>query len=342
MLSDNCVVEVNDLRKHYTRRRGFLKRAVATVKAVDNVSFKIHKGKTLGLVGESGSGKTTTGRCILHAINPTGGEILLNVSGNDEPVNAADLEHKELKEIRKHMAMVFQDPYSSLNPRMSILEIVGEPLIIHRAVRNSRELEDSVVDLLQMVGLDPNYMRRYPHAFSGGQRQRIAIARALALRPSLVVADEPVSALDVSIQVQILNLLKDLQEQFSLAYLFITHNLTAVKYVSDRIAVMYAGKIVEIADTRELFIKPRHPYTESLLSALPKPHPKYNKKTRITGGEVPDPANLPRGCSFNPRCRYGKEVCLSKEPQLLAASSHSGPSHSVSCHFSEELELAGI
>lgn len=342
MATDTCVVEVNDLVKFYTRRRGFLKRAVATVKAVDQVSFRIHQGETLGLVGESGSGKTTTGRCVLHAINPSGGEILLNLTGNGEAVNAADLEPRELKEVRRHMAMVFQDPYSSLNPRMPIREIVGEPLIIHRATRNNGELEDKVTELLAMVGLDPNYMRRYPHAFSGGQRQRIAIARALALRPSFVVADEPVSALDVSIQVQILNLLKDLQEKFSLAYLFIAHNLTAVKYVSDRIAVMYAGKIVELADTRELFLNPQHPYTESLLSALPKPHPRYQKKTRITGGEVPDPANLPSGCCFHPRCRYAQEVCLSKEPQLTAVSSTSGRSHAVSCHFAEQLDLAGV
>jgi peptide/nickel transport system ATP-binding protein len=342
MTDRHVLLEVKNLKKYFLRTRGFMKRVLGTVKAVDDVSFFIKQGETLALVGESGCGKTTTGRCLMRAIEPTEGEILFRFDGANTAVDMAHLEKKDLKEIRKAIALVFQDPYSSLNPRMNILETVGEPLVIHREVSSRSELEDRVATLLKMVRLDPEYMRRYPHAFSGGQRQRIAIARALSMRPKFVVADEPVSALDVSVQAQILNLLEELQDEFNLTYLFVAHNLAVIEYVSDRVAVMYVGKLVELADTAELFGDPKHPYTEALLSAVPKPDPRYEKEEIILGGEVADPANPPAGCYFHPRCRYAKDVCAQEEPSFTDVKNDPEHPHFVACHFARELDLLGI
>ena len=339
---ENILLKVKDLRKYFFRVRGLTKKVVGIVKAVDKVNFFIKEGETLALVGESGCGKTTTGRCILRAIEPTSGEIIFKINNKEKPVNMRNLDKDELKKVRKNMAMIFQDPYSSLNPRMTILEIVGEPFIIHKVVRKRRELEERVAELLRMVRLDPEYMRRYPHAFSGGQRQRIAIARALALRPKFIVADEPVSALDVSVQAQILNLLGELQDKFNLTYLFIAHNLAVIEYVSNRVAVMYVGKMVELADTEELFSSPKHPYTEALLSAVPKPDPKYKKKRIILKGDIADPANPPSGCYFHPRCKYAQDICKEKEPPLVNITGEEEHPHYVACHFAGKLELIGI
>lgn len=336
MDNENILLKVKDLQKCFPRTKGFTKKVVGTVKAVDKVNFFVREGESLALVGESGCGKTTTGRCILRAIEPTSGKVYFKINSKVKPINIIGLDKDKLKEIRKNMAMICQDPYSSLNPRMSILEIVGEPFVIHKTVTKRRELEEKVASLLKMVRLDPEYMRRYPHAFSGGQRQRIAIARALALQPKFIVADEPVSALDVSVQAQILNLLGELQDEFNLTYLFIAHNLAVVEYVSNRVAVMYVGKMVELADTEELFSNPRHPYTEALLSAVPKPDPHYEKKRIILKGDVADPANPPSGCYFHPRCRYAKEICKDKEPLLINITGDEEHPHYVACHFVEK------
>lgn len=332
---DEMLLQVKDLKKYFPVERGLFKRVVGNVKAVDGVSLYIKNRETFGLVGESGCGKTTTGRCILRAIEPTSGEILFN----DEDagwVNVPELEKEELKELRQHMQMIFQDPYSSLSPRMTLVQIVGEPLTV-AGIKGS-ELEERVAYLLELVGLRPEYMRRYPHAFSGGQRQRIGIARALALNPRLIVADEPVSALDVSIQAQVLNLLQDLQQRFGLTYLFIAHNLAVIQHISDRVAVMYVGKLVEVAETNELFIHPMHPYTEALMSAVPKPDPRLKMDRILLEGGVADPANPPPGCYFHPRCRYARERCSVEEPVLKDV----GGEHFVSCHFAEELHLRGV
>jgi len=332
---DEMLLQVKDLKKYFPIERGLFKRVVGNVKAVDGVSLYIKDRETFGLVGESGCGKTTTGRCILRAIEPSSGEILFN----DEDagwVNVPELEKEELKELRQHMQMIFQDPYSSLSPRMTLVQIVGEPLTV--AGMKGSELEERVAYLLELVGLRPEYMRRYPHAFSGGQRQRIGIARALALNPRLIVADEPVSALDVSIQAQVLNLLQDLQQRFGLTYLFIAHNLAVIQHISDRVAVMYVGKLVEVAETNELFIHPMHPYTEALMSAVPKPDPRLKMDRILLEGGVADPANPPPGCYFHPRCRYARERCSVEEPVLKDV----GGEHFVSCHFAEELHLRGV
>ncbi|MGC9468931.1 MAG: ABC transporter ATP-binding protein [Anaerolineae bacterium] len=331
------LLEVNDLKKHFPIRKGFFSpKVVGNVKAVDGVSFFIRKGETLGLVGESGCGKTTTGRVILRAYEPTGGEIWFD-DANMGRINVAELDRKELKMLRQNMQMIFQDPYSSLNPRMTLLQIVGEPLLVNN-IAHGKELQDRVAELLRVVGLRPEYMTRYPHAFSGGQRQRIGVARALALNPQLVVCDEPVSALDVSIQAQTLNLLQDLQEEFGLTYLFISHDLSVVEHISDRIAVMYVGKLVEHALTRELFVNPLHPYTEALLSAVPKPDPRLRTEPIVLPGDVADPANPPSGCYFHPRCQYAKDICAQEEPQLREIAKD----HFVSCHRAEELNLTGV
>jgi peptide/nickel transport system ATP-binding protein len=327
---------VNNLKKHFPIRRGFLRRTVGHVKAVDGISFYIKEGETLGLVGESGCGKTTTGRCILRAIEPTAGEVLFKFGNDNGWVNIPKLGKEELHEFRQQAQMIFQDPYSSLNPRMTLLRIVGEPLIVNK-VATGKELEDRVAQLLRQVGLRPEYMRRYPHAFSGGQRQRIGVARALALNPQFIVCDEPVSALDVSIQAQTLNLLRDLQEDLHLTYLFIAHDLSVIEHISDRVAVMYVGKLVEMADEGELFSAPQHPYTEALMSAVPLPDPRAHKERIPVPGEVADPANPPSGCYFHPRCRYAQHVCEVEEPQLREISED----HFVSCHRAEELSLKG-
>ncbi len=334
--TDRILLEVNDLKKYFPIKRGFISKTVGHVKAVDGVSFDIREGETLGLVGESGSGKTTTGRMILRALEPTDGEIWFEDRDMGR-VNIAELDKRHLKKLRRNIQMIFQDPYSSLNPRMTLLQIVGEPLLVNGIARG-RALTDRVAELLQVVGLRPQYMSRYPHAFSGGQRQRIGIARALAMNPQLVVCDEPVSALDVSVQAQILNLLKDLQEQFGLTYLFVAHDLSVVEHISDRVAVMYVGKLMETAPTQELFTNPKHPYTEALLSAVPKPDPRIRTEPMVLPGEVGNPANPPSGCYFHPRCRYAQDICKVERPLLRKV----GDDHWSACHFAEELQLSGV
>ena len=337
MDNDQLLLDVKGLKKHFPISRGFLvSRQVGAVKAVDGVNFYIREGETLGLVGESGCGKTTTGRLILRAYQPTGGEVWFQDRQMGR-INVAGLERQQLKHLRQNMQMIFQDPYSSLNPRMTLLQIVGEPLVVNN-IAKGQELQDRVAELLKVVGLRPEYMNRYPHAFSGGQRQRIGVARALAPNPQLVICDEPVSALDVSIQAQTLNLLQDLQEEFGLTYLFISHDLSVVEHISDRVAVMYVGKLVETATTSELFLNPMHPYTEALLSAVPKPDPRMRTEPIVLEGDVADPANPPSGCYFHPRCRYQIERCATEEPQLREM----GPDHFVSCHRAEELQLVGV
>ena len=335
----NVLLEVRDLKMHFPIRRGVCGRNWwVWCEAVDDVSLFVRQGETLGLVGESGCGKTTTGRCILRAYTPTAGEILYR-QGDGKIVDLAQLSDTQLKPLRREMRMIFQDPYSSLNPRMTVLDIVGEPLKLNTRWRG-KELEERVAVLLRRVGLRPEYMRRYPHAFSGGQRQRIGIARALALNPRLVIADEPVSALDVSVQAQILNLLQDLQEEFDLTYLFIAHDLSVVEYVCDRVAVMYVGKLVELAETEELYLQPAAPLHRgaALGGAQARPAPARPRQRIILEGDVADPANPPSGCYFHPRCRYAKERCSSDEPALRDL----GGEHFVACHFAEELTLRGV
>jgi peptide/nickel transport system ATP-binding protein len=331
------LLEVKNLRKHFPIRRGFFfTKTVGHVKAVDDVSFFIREGETLGLVGESGCGKTTTGRLILRAYEPTSGDVMFQ-DKNMGRVNITELDQQKIKQIRQNIQMIFQDPYSSLNPRMTLLEIVGEPLYVNK-IATGQELQDRVAELLKVVGLRPEYMSRYPHAFSGGQRQRIGVARALALHPQLVVCDEPVSALDVSIQAQTLNLLQDLQREFGLTYLFISHDLSVVEHISDRVAVMYVGKLVESAVTEELFRSPKHPYTEALLSAVPRPNPRLRTEPMVLQGDIADPANPPTGCYFHPRCRYCIDICQTTNPVLREIE----PERFVSCHRAEELVLTGI
>jgi peptide/nickel transport system ATP-binding protein len=331
------LLEVNDLKMHFPIQRGFFRaQVIGYVKAVDGVSFYIREGETLGLVGESGCGKTTTGRVVLRAYEPTDGEVWFN-DRNLGHVNVAALDKGQLRQLRQNMQLIFQDPYSSLNPRMTLLEIVGEPLYVNHVAKGN-EMEDRVAALLKVVGLRPEYMTRYPHAFSGGQRQRIGVARALALHPQLIVCDEPVSALDVSVQAQILNLLQDLQKEFGLTYLFISHDLSVVEHISNRVAVMYVGKLVEHALTDELFINPKHPYTEALLSAVPKPDPRIRTESIVLPGEVADPSHPPSGCYFHPRCQYQIDQCATEAPILRQIA----PDHFVSCHRAEELKLVGV
>ncbi|HLY25812.1 MAG TPA: dipeptide ABC transporter ATP-binding protein [Aggregatilineales bacterium] len=319
------LMRVRDLKKYFPIRSGVLiQRQVGAVKAVDDVSFDVYKGETLGLVGESGCGKTTTGRTILQltGYRPTGGSVEF------EGVDMAKVDGATLRKMRRRMQMIFQDPYASLNPRLTVGRIIGEPLMVH-GVGSAQEQKDRVQQLLQRVGLNPYYINRFPHEFSGGQRQRIGIARALALNPALIVADEPISALDVSIQAQVINLLQDLQEEFGLTYLLIAHDLSMVRHVCDRVAVMYLGKIVELADANELYTNPLHPYTQALLSAVPVPDPEIERKREriILKGDVPSPANPPVGCNFNTRCPIAIDVCFNEEPELREVS----PRHWVSC-----------
>lgn len=333
-----ALVEVKNLKVHFPIGKGMFKRSTATLKAVDGVSFSIREGETLGLVGESGCGKTTTGRCIVRALDPTSGTIDYRRTDGTS-VNLAELDENGLKPYRKEIRIVFQDPFSSLNPRMTVMQTVGEPLKAFN-IGAPKGREAKIADLLKRVGLRPEYMRRYPHAFSGGERQRISIARALALDPRLIVLDEAVSALDVSVRAQILNLLQSLQRDLNLTYLFISHDLSVIEHICDRVAVMYVGQIIELAPTRELFDRPLHPYTESLMSAVPVPDPRLrNRRQRIKlDGEVADPVNPPTGCYFHPRCRYVQDRCKSEAPPLREVL----PGRMAACHFAEELHLMGV
>jgi oligopeptide/dipeptide ABC transporter ATP-binding protein len=330
------VLEVRGLKKFFPIRQGFLQRVVGHVRAVDDVNFDVKQGETLALVGESGCGKTTTSRCILRALDPTDGQIRFRMD-DGSMLDIASLPRRRLRPVRKQMQMIFQDPFSSLNPRMTLLDIVGEPLLVN-GVSDRTERIDRVAELLRLVGLRPEYMRRYPHAFSGGQRQRIGIARALALHPRLVVADEPVSALDVSVQAQVLNLLLELQGELGLTYLFVAHDLSVVKHISDRVAVMYVGQIVEIAPAGELFAQPKHPYTSALLSAIPVADPRARAERKPLQGEVANPAAPPSGCYFHPRCPYAIETCKTTPP----AWEELEPGRYVRCHRARELTLSGV
>ena len=333
------LLEVKNLKMHFPIHRGFFQRVAGYVKAVDGVSFTIHEGETLGLVGESGCGKSTTGRCLLRVYEPTSGEI--NYHREDgQVVDLTTLSNTRLKPYRSDIRMIFQDPQSSLNPRLPVLEIVGEVMRANGLARG-KELEARVADLLAKVGLRPEYLRRYPHAFSGGERQRIGVARALATNPRLIVADEAVSALDVSVQAQTINLLQDLQGEFGLTYLFIAHDLSVVQHISDRVAVMYVGNLVELSSTDELYAAPLHPYTEALLSAVPQPDPDAaQSRARIRlEGDVADPANPPPGCYFHPRCRYSDgERCVGERPALREVK----PGRLAACHYAETLDLRGV
>ncbi len=330
------LLEVRNLKKYFSIRKGFLRKTVGYVRAVDDINFFISEGETLGLVGESGCGKTTASRCILRALAPTSGQMLFRTASG-EVVDLAQLNRAQMKPLRSQMQMIFQDPYGSLNPRMTLFDIVGEPLFI-AGMRNRREREERVAELLRLVGLRAEFMQRFPHAFSGGQRQRIGIARALALHPRLVVADEPVSALDVSVQAQTLNLLLDLQKRLQLTYLFVSHNLSVVKHICDRVTVMYVGKIVETATTQELFAQPRHPYTAALLAALPVADPRVKTGSVELPGEVASPAHPPSGCYFHPRCTYCVDRCKTEAPVYREIL----PGHFAACHRADELSLAGM
>jgi len=321
-MADNILVRVENLSKFFPIREGILQRSIGYVRAVENVSFDIYRGETLGLVGESGCGKTTTGRTILRLIDPTSGEIFF------DGIDITSLSRKQLAPLRKKMQIIFQDPYGSLNPRMTVGDIIGEGIDVHNIARG-KEKGKRIMELMEVVGLSPAYIRRYPHEFSGGQRQRIGIARALAVNPKFIVCDEPVSALDVSIQSQIINLLKDLQMQFELTYLFIAHDLSVVKHMSNKIAVMYLAKIVEYTSTEELFNNPKHPYTLALMSAIPIPDPEVKKQRIVLQGDLPSPSNPPKGCRFNTRCPKVMSICHVVEPPLK----NIGKEHLVACHL---------
>ncbi len=333
--NDTVILEIKNLTKHFPIYRGFLRRIVGNVQAVNNVSFSVKSGETLGIVGESGCGKTTLARVILRAYEATSGEVLYRQNG--EMINIFSLKGQELKKLHRDMQIIFQDPFSSLNPRKTVMEIIAEPLRIH-GISRGQELKLRVGELLELVGLNVKHMNRYPNAFSGGQRQRIGIARALALRPKLVICDEPVSALDVSVQAQVINLLEDLQNELGLTYLFIAHDLSVVEHISDRIAVMYLGSIVEMMPAQELNEIPKHPYTEALLSAVPSIDPNSHKPRIILPGEIPNPSDPPTGCKFHTRCRYAEEKCKTEVPAWDEVS----PGHWTLCHFSKTLNLQGI
>ncbi len=326
MDNNDILLEVRNLKKYFPIKRGIVfSRHVGDVKAVDNISFNIRKGETLGLVGESGCGKSTVARVIIRLLEPTDGEIIF------EGKDITKIPQNELRKLRRDMQIIFQDPYSALNPRMTVSEIIGEPLEVHKVVNNSKEKQKRIQELLELVGLAPYHANRYPHEFSGGQRQRIGIARALALNPKFIVADEPTSALDVSVRAQIINLMQDLQKEFGLTYLFISHDLSVIRHICDRILVMYLGKLVEIAPNEELYSSPLHPYTQALLSAVPIPDPEVlgKRKKVILLGDVPSPVNPPSGCRFHPRCPYVMDVCSKVEPQLKEIKK----GHFTACHL---------
>ena len=333
---NEILLAVKDLKLYFPIYRGLIQRLVGHVKAVDGVSLFLREREVLGLVGESGCGKTTVGRTILRLYDPTAGEIRFRAKSG-EWIDITRISQRSMKPLRREMRMIFQDPFSSLNPRLTVKDIIGEPLEIH-GVAHGKEAEQRVAELMQSVGLNPGLMRRYPHEFSGGQRQRIGLARTLSLNPRLVIADEPVSALDVSVQAQVLNLLQELQARLGLTMIFIAHDLSVVEHISDRIAVMYVGKIVELAETNELLHQPYHPYTEALLSAIPPADPDIRPQRIQLQGEVPSPANPPAGCIFHPRCSYAQTQCSRAEPTLVEST----PGHYVSCHFAAELHLRGI
>jgi oligopeptide transport system ATP-binding protein len=324
MTQQEVILRVENLKMYFPIQTGFFQRHTGDVKAVDDVSFFIYKGETLGLVGESGCGKTTTGRAILQLYKPTSGQV------NFDGMDLVGLKGEGLRKMRRKMQMIFQDPYASLNPRMSVVDIITEPLAVHR-INSGKDKKERVAELMELVGLNAGLMNRYPHEFSGGQRQRIGLARALALNPDLIICDEPISALDVSIQAQVVNVLEELQDRFGLTYLFIAHDLSMVRHISDRTAVMYLGKVVELADQEELFSHPLHPYTQALLSAVPIPDPASERKRRriILEGDVPSPANPPSGCNFHPRCPLAQQVCQEVEPEWRESS----PGHWVACHL---------
>ncbi len=329
MTNDNVLLRVEDLVKHFPINQGIIiQRQVGAVHAVDGISFDIHRSETLGLVGESGCGKSTTGRTILQLYRPTSGHVYF------DEIDLVNLKGNDLRKMRRRMQMIFQDPYASLNPRMTVGEIIGEPLVVH-TISHGKAIERRVAELLELVGLNPAFANRYPHEFSGGQRQRIGVARALALQPDLIVCDEPISALDVSIQAQVVNLLEDLQKQFGLTYLFIAHDLSMVRHISNRVAVMYLGIIVELAEQNELYDNPYHPYTQALLSAVPIPDPSVEDRRRriILEGDVPSPVNPPSGCRFRTRCKFAKEICSVEKPEWREIQ----PDHFVACHFAGEL-----
>ncbi|MBY0054085.1 dipeptide ABC transporter ATP-binding protein [Brevibacillus agri] len=325
---NDALLVVEDLKTYFPLKKGLFGQKTGEIRAVDGVSFQLRQGETLGIVGESGCGKSTTGRSILQLVRPSAGSVRF---GGEELIS---MPPAKLRGMRNQMQIIFQDPYASLNPRLTISTILAEALSVGEKVANPREMRERVLALLQLVGLNPNHADRYPHEFSGGQRQRIGIARAIAARPKLIVADEPVSALDVSIQAQILNLLQDLQEELGLTYLFISHDLGVIKHISDRIAVMYLGRIVEIADKRRLFEQPMHPYTQALMSAVPIPNPNQKKERIVLGGDVPSPANPPEGCAFHPRCTQAIEICRRVRPQELEIERE----HFVACHLYESSE----
>lgn len=332
LVGSKTLVDVRDLKMHFPLTRGIIfQRVVGHVRAVDGISFIIERGQTLGLVGESGSGKTTIGRTIVRLYKPTTGQILFG------DTDLAKLGGEELRQIRRRVQMVFQDPYASLNPRYTIGSLIAEPMNIY-GIGSSNEIREKTAELLSVVGLRAEYIDRYPHEFSGGQRQRIAVARALAINPEFVVLDEPVSALDVSVRAQVLNLLQRLQKQFDLTYLFVSHDLSVVRHVADRIAVMYLGKIVELSDRDELYAAPKHPYTHALLSAVPIPDPKIEKRRQriILSGDLPSPINIPSGCRFHTRCPMAQQICREVEPAFEAKEGHA---HYAACHFSEEVSL---